>query len=566
MGARRSSSELSILRTGGAGRLAGLGAVTTLAVFGCSIVVNEDPTQCANDADCVRFQGTLCVNGGCVAGPPLPDAGGETNNLACSTTQDCLAIPGGQFSICRAQTCVPLLSLDCGAVYGNYETDGARFIGALIPLSPPHESTGLSIQSAIRLASEDFADGLPAGPSGAGFRPPLAIVVCDETEDPVRAATHLVQDIGVQAIVGATLTDATRAVAAVTNPAGVLLVSPTSGGTISDVNPDGLVRRTCPPDALEAQAMAQIVEQVFAPRVVTTPGAMMRVAVLNKTDTSGADLTASFLSDLSLNGYPALDAHNVGYLIAANYGDPDSNPNADVSGAIAMVTGPNAPDVVVLIGNTEAATELLSGIELTWPGGKRPYYLVSSGVIVPELLTATAANDAYTRTLGAEPGIDPEMNPLHPFVVRYEQSVNDGISDVHVFGTANAYDAVYLVGGAHAVLGLQGKPVTGPNLRDALAELTMNGTMPYDVGPALLMSSSGGPNDAPLTMAANGGIDLNGTSGPLDFDPVTFEVSSPVRILCPTMDPTTQMITFADSGMAYDGTTLGGTLSASCLP
>src|SRR4051812_46472282 len=91
-----------------------LAAGAMLVAFGgCSPLIHDDPAQCQGDGDCARFAGTTCVAGGCVprvkVATPPPDA------TACTTTQDCIALQGEPYSICRKRdhACITLLSKDC---------------------------------------------------------------------------------------------------------------------------------------------------------------------------------------------------------------------------------------------------------------------------------------------------------------------------------------------------------------------------------------------------------------------------------------------------------------------
>ncbi len=503
-----------------------------------------------------------------VAPPPeagMPDA---IEGASCSSTQDCLAYPSGRFSICRKRDhrCTSLLSRDCGTVLGDYKSDDAIIAGALVPSIGAHRSTGFSIQNALRLASEDFARGLPPAEAG-GVRRRLALVVCDESEDASRAARHLVSELDVTAILGATYTGATLAVAeSVTNPARVLLLTPSSTGELASVTPPGLVRRTCPSDQVQARAMALVVKQILEPRIVTLPGGKLRVAIVHKTDAYGAALEKWLRGVLVFNGALAEDASNQPYFVDVDYGNPDDpgagDPTVKYSAAIAAVTpATGAPDLVIVIGTTEIAT-IVKGIEDSWRAPQRPAYLVSSGGEVPELLAYLGANETVrTRVLGTSPGADAGSMALHELLVRYSQTISDGISNPNVFGVANAYDAYYAL--AYATVALGSTPPTGTALLGALAKLAVSGAPVVDVGPAALQPGVAGDADV-FALLAGSGIDLNGTSGPLAFDARRDDVPSDVQVWCAMKSGTTA--TFNPSGAAYHVTndTLVGAIANGC--
>jgi ABC-type branched-subunit amino acid transport system substrate-binding protein len=87
-------------------------------------------------------------------------------------------------------------------------------MGLLQPMTGSNAATGVARQNAAELAVNEITANVVGVPGGGGGRPrPLASLACDESQDEIRAATHLVDDVGVAAIVGAGTSGDTIAVA-----------------------------------------------------------------------------------------------------------------------------------------------------------------------------------------------------------------------------------------------------------------------------------------------------------------------------------------------------------------
>jgi ABC-type branched-subunit amino acid transport system substrate-binding protein len=549
-----------------------------IAGYGCSLVVNRADSQCSTSADCKKFgAGLACVSGGCVGDRdagldtgPVVDANHPPVTL-CTSTQDCLPEHQGANWICRKKDsqCVSVPSQDCGTIVGKYTSDDVVLIGALLPLFGPHATTGAALQNAIRMAVTDFTAGFPAL-ADAGPRRPLAVVFCNESDDPSRAARHLRDDLHVPIILGTAFSQSTVQIAVdVTKAGGQLVVSPSASADLSSVNGEGLVWRTVPSDTLQAATMAFTMEQVIEPKVKAPPwpaGTKMRVAIIHKTDNYGTELHDALLAKLKLNGAAPGDAANSGFFIDTDYGNPDdphvANPDQKFSNAISAVTQvASLPDVIILIGHTQLVQNVMAGIESNWPASasRRPRYLLSNGLQVKELLGYIDTNEELRkRIIGTSPGADPNTNTnLSKFLVRYRTTYKDG-SVGETFGTSSAYDAAYVA--AFGLAATRNGDLVGSDVVAGQRRiLTVNNNVPVDF-------NADGVKVGLDAIEAGKTIAFRGTSGPLAFDTQTGDVTSDVQVWCIIRNPVNQSLQYQPSGYFYSASLsqMQGTVAAAC--
>jgi branched-chain amino acid transport system substrate-binding protein len=494
--------------------------------------------------------------------------GGDGGGQACSVNADCAG--KGTQPVCRADTrqCVDLAS-DLCTVHGDATRDDAFVFGSIGPLSGADASFGEPIKDAILLAIDDFAQagGLPPRPGASSARP-LVLVACDDQGDAevgTRAAQHLAHDVGVPAIVGAMFSGITIQIATqVTIPAGVLLLSPSATSpNITNLDDHGLVWRTSPPDTLQAAALALYVPTIEQ-RVRTSLGLaatdQVRLAILNKGDAYGSDLAIALEKSLVLNGAAVTSGQNAQSYKRIDYGNPD-DPAADPPKfALAVSTALGfQPHIVLVAGTGEGVNDVFIPIEQGWPAAAayRPEYMFTDGGEVPDLWSFVAMNDPMDtlrpRVHGSVPGT---VGPLAvAFRAAFLAKFTEG-SSPDVFGAAGAYDATYLLGYGVAALG--GAGITGAALAGGFGKLVPPGKV-LDVGPANIAAA--------FQSLAQGGIDFNGASGPLDFDLLTGEAPSDIQIWCLPKDAMTGAASSPVlSGFTYDARTggLGGADSGVC--
>ena len=514
----------------------------------CSLLVHDSGVQCNNDQDCVARgfdsggQPMVCSADHVCVGPGV---GGP-----CATNSECITRSGNQPAVCRKDTkqCEPLLSTECIKVYGDPSNDDAIVIGGIFTLNGVNKSSGTARMQSIELAIDDFTQTVVGLPGGSSGKPrPIVLVECDDGSDNTTAqnsATHLVS-VGVPAIIGPGGSGLVTAVINnVTIPGGVLVISPSATSTsLSGVNE--LFWRTAPSDVVQGIAMQDqvgAIETLFKAQNPTFT--KLKLAVAYQNNAYGTGLFGALTTNLKLNGALLTDTSNNGFFSPQQYDATALDP----SNAAAQVVA-DKDNLIVGIGTTEIITKFLTPIETTWQASApRPQYLFSDGGEKPELLTAVTGNDALRqRVRGTVPGTSNTL--FNAFNIQYLGKYG---SNATVFGMAGAYDSLYLL--AYGMVSLGSQAITGANLASAMSKMV--GGQATNVGAA-------GIKTAFQILQSGNAIDINGASGPLDFDLQKHEAISDITVWCISKDGSGNPI-YAPSGRFYDATTQTMSGSFSC--
>jgi ABC-type branched-subunit amino acid transport system substrate-binding protein len=462
--------------------------------------------------------------------PADADAAGEA---PCAHSDECVAAHGAHW-ICRhdIHMCRPLLSEDCQRVVGNDKDDDAIIFGSILPLEGPDQSTGRTIENAVELAMDDFrnAGQIPPVPGGTKRRP-LVVVACNDQSDgdvAVRAARHLTGDVAVPAIVGAAFSGITLRIATeVTIESQTVLMSPSATSIpLTQLDDRGFVWRTCPSDLLQADAAARLLPLLETQVKGVVPStSKLKVAVLHKGDSYGVGLADAVLSRLSFNGQAAIAGPNEPYMRRLDFGDPGDPQKPTTYPSTVSTVADFLPHIVFLLGTTETVTNLLPDIEAAWPTGAeyRPYYVMADGSMIDEtwqyLLNNDPTDEKRKRILGTVPST--ESPTAQAFRHLYASAIHDGTS-AQTAGAANAYDALYSL--TYAAMAVGNEPLTGRNLTLGFGK---------QIPPAEKVEvGAGNINTAFQLLAGGGTFDLEGASGPLDYDLSTGEAPSDIQIWC----------------------------------
>ena len=154
------------------------------------------------------------------------------------------------------------LSLGAATTPGLAQTDEAVKIGVLLGFTGPVESLTPPMAESAELAFEEIsASGQFLG--GKMIESVRGDSTCVDAEAATAAAERLVTSENVAAILGATCSGATIAVANnVAIPKDIALVSPSATSpALSTIDDDGLFFRTSPSDARQGRVLAQVIQE-----------------------------------------------------------------------------------------------------------------------------------------------------------------------------------------------------------------------------------------------------------------------------------------------------------------
>ncbi len=529
--------------------VAGVFAAAIGVLNACSLLVDTRATTCSVDSECSALAlGATCSSSGTCLLPgdsSILVKDGAATLGGCTTNAECIGKAGGEPSICQkaARKCVRLTTADCPIVFGvstsgdlltdrrAVESDDTLVLGSLTSLAGANQAKGEARVSGVQLALSEFSTrgGVPFGDRNR----PVAFVSCNDVDltQPdagvdkavVRATRHLVEEVGVPAIIGAgtssTTTDAIRGACT----KGTLLIAPsaTSPALTTNADKSGLFLRTAPSDALQAIPLAQLAGDAEA---ALSPGAH-RLMLLTKNDSYGQGLRDQIIDKLLFNGKKLGDPTNAA---VAKLFEFSADPNFDftplVNAAISLL-----PQVVVVAGTNEAVDGIVAKVEAAWPvGTPRPVYIASDGLKADKLLNLVKADDSSaiptglrSRVRGTAPGRPTSVTQT--FALRYASRFPAAPGAASSFGTAGAYDAAYLLFYGLAASGIE--PVSGRTILDGIAgTVVVEGRTPIEVGPT-------GIDTAKPLLRSKSPFKLVGSSSPLDFD-AAGESPSDIEVWC----------------------------------
>lgn len=555
---------------------------------GCSLALElDDQIKCSADSDCPYNAGQgSCVDGFCrppgtsettgatatetgtsLTDPTMPTTSvtdpsdtsvdssdssstATTGPIGCALNSECESDQR-----CGADgTCVDLLSAECQILEWpeGGEVDDVVFVGSIMPTSPPFDNLVQPLENAVQLAIEDFNQetSLP------GDRK-IAWVGCDDSmggDAATNAATHLVNDVGVPAIIGPIFSESVLQVANdVAIPGGTFLMAPASTAmSIADLEDDDLVWRTIAGDVYQSNALVDRFIDLDAQAEVSN------LLILAKDDAYGNGILSAILTDLEA----ALPSAAIYY---DTYPDPTTFASqeellASYGAVLAAAAGDDANDPyythVLFIGTSEIQALLYSYLGVVWQGAMgdpMPLFTVTHGA-VPEL-------ERFIQEIGPTPGTEP-LVPLKPliesrlqgtspvvlnpenfeaFSVRYRIRFND---EEPLTSSALSYDATMSTLFSMCTVPAE-DPVTGagvalgmPRLVDADGEfISFSGSDLSFIVDARNALATG-----------DGSVDLQGVSGELQWDVATGDIRADVwgwDVLDPSMPPDGSMPTAA---------------------
>ena len=486
-------------------------------------------------------------------------AGGETMPSGdCTTNQECTdrlsqaglgdAGSAGNSVVAAAcikspiPHCVKLLSEDCDGITGDYRDDRAIFLGSLFSTKGTTAATNLPRQQSAALGIEQInaVGGVPDGSTSANPRP-LVMVSCDESTNLVRAATHLVTDLHVPAIVGPNTSQDTLDVSTkVTVPGGTVVMSPTGvASSIAGLSDNDLTWLMVPSDVQRAPLMIDQIGVLETTLKADRAKQSINLGIVFRNDALGIG-TRTALNDLKINGQSLANAVNLNNHVQIDpYNGADADQHVLITKYLSFL-----PDIIVMAGTAEAITKVMVPLEAQWPtGADRPHYVLIDSTKVPELLTAVTSNDDLrhrVRGTGITPGPSGKDTPADTFTgFQVDYNVRFGASAT-ISGMGPAHDAAYAIGLALAAT--RTEPVSGTSIAHGLRKLA---------GGASKLTTTG-PNVLPAFQKLGAGekITAVGTFGMLDWDANGAVQGGTLEMWCiggPTTKPA-----YGSSGLFFD--------------
>jgi branched-chain amino acid transport system substrate-binding protein len=436
----------------------------------CTAALDFDD-QCAVNDDCLAFgRGLQCERGFCVPRDlvePLPCEG-------CPVNSRCDRLYGEDPRTAPPGTVITL--------------------GTLLPRSGALGAFGDAMDRGVQLAVEEINQ------SGGILGQKIGVLSCDDATDATQAAlgaSHLVDVARVDAIIGSGASGVTIEVFnRVSKGASVLMVSPSATSPAITNLPDaGLLWRTAPSDAVQGRAIAEYIVKK----------GIRKVAIVNRNDAYGNGLADAIRARLcSTAGFTC----GQDTLLSRLYSDTKGPLQVDDQARALVDVVSFKPTAVVLIAYVQDGIDFLN-----LAAGKSLAFILTDGTRDTDLLGTDPAQKGVS-----DPAILCSLvgtNPANPRGRLYDAF---GLKFEARFGAApgtfaaNAYDAAYLVAFAYAAArGAGNVDPDGFALSAGLNRLSSGAPIELgvnDFGKAL----------TELSASATQAVDVNGVSGPLDFD------------------------------------------------
>jgi serine/threonine-protein kinase len=444
-----------------------------------------------------------------------------------------------------------LASEDCSVLAdeSTLSDPGAVWIGTMFPLSiPSSRSFGTANVRGADLARRDFAQ-ISGGIASATGRRALGVISCDDARDPRRAATHLVHDAHVVAVIGFGASDEAVTLAEdILLPEGVIgIAAPNRSAVLSSVGAGAGTRmfwHMTPGPAVYSRALAALASHVVEPQLRTAGAAtaQRRVAFVRANNGTGLGFADALRRQLRANGTSGPDAQD-GFLQVVVQ---DWRDHAAVDAAAERLLNFRPHVIIYMYDSNEldVPRAITERIGARWPPDTpRPIFVCNSPIDADEgdLPNTPEANELRRRTYGIS--INRTQLPYAAFREHYEESYPADLGTLHEFPGAT-YDAVYLLGYAATAAALQGKELTGRTIATEIPRLTQG--KPVDVGPMGIL-------DVFNALREQRTVALAGTWTPLRFD-ASDEPQSDFEFVRPDLDATGHLVN-VPTGLRFDAAT-----------
>jgi ABC-type branched-subunit amino acid transport system substrate-binding protein len=375
-------------------------------------------------------------------------------------------------------------------------------VGILLPYKGPSQGSGPALRKGVELATKQMAQ--------AGFE---IMLIHEDSETSVapakKAAKKLVEADKVVAVVGAVTSGVTKAVAEdVTGPNNILMISPSSTSPELTMLPadegKDLLFRTCPSDMLQGFVLGGLAANRYK-----------TASVMYVDNSYGRGLAEQFKKSFEKRGGRVLrmvphaeDA--VSYTAELKRALDRAIIFTGQSSKTYTTVGPDVLGVFSYTGHAkvyvkEAVESFLFKSFLFCDGPKSELLVPAVGAENLEGMMGTAPGHA---------GGEPYMNFLLSFKLEYGEIASTS------YTTANAYDAMAVIGLAAYAARVKGLQVTGESIRDHLrvvANPPGESIVPGDFEQAFMLLNQGKA------------INYEGATGTVDFDE-KGDVITPIEV------------------------------------
>jgi branched-chain amino acid transport system substrate-binding protein len=544
----------------------GLLAVALAVEGGCQ---SSSADQCSagpsGDADCDRILGlslgqAFCDDGTCrpKATPP-PAAGNDGGPQGCVSTEQCTAENGGRASICPepgVKPCVVLANDLCDVSGEGYkQAKDPIFVGVLINKTILAENDAVQpydtvVEKDIKMAEAEWLNATNGGLNIGGERRPIVNVYCDIKYDPdtARAAyDHVTLGVGAQAVITESPEDIYPYIDdAKTRGTFFYLTEFGSDEVAATGKLNGLVYTNYPAITYSLPLMKEWVKhletKIRADRGLSATD-KIKVVTLGPRDVDSS--TSGYLDklkDLEINGAPAST-------------QPESyrevNPLSTIDGsatdyfATAQAIATFAPDLIVTLEARDFHLWYLPLIEASWPSATpRPLYVTTESAAFPRRYAVSVAGNEELRHRvgGIWQALYDDNGVLGDFLSRYQSYYKEENVDFVISGFDAFYSTAYGIAGALTTSTVQGAKLTGSDIGEALKSRLQSGTVtklaPGEIPAAL------------ATLQQGGSIDLDGATGPLDWEPLTGASGVDSAVYCVGRAPD-QSLTIVENGLYF---------------
>ncbi len=432
-----------------------------------------------------------------------------TGFVECQTDRQC-----GAANACISNFCIPMPA-SCRRVEGEFDAPDHIPLMALLPITDGDFTDNSELQglNALKLAVSEAN-------RASGIRGRLFGLYACNTNSNDQTITQQTQFAVTQLKVPAIISSGSGQTELIANvkerqDAKTMIISPTSTSErlVATYRVDKSVWRVPPSDGSQAKVMTRLINEpgLDAGATFNPAGG---IAVLYQEDAYGIAFAQSLLDQLADAGRPS-PSLSFGKSLSASAASATAN-------SLSMLNAGSAPKTTVFIGLPQDLTAVVGAVVANQPSLRRSaghQWLLSDGVKDPVILVGPTRSELI-NSIGTTPAQASGTN-YQFFKGRFQTAFNANPEDYSFI--PHGYDAMYLTMLAAAWASQADGGVTGANMSAGMAQLSAVGQTP------IAINANTWP-EASNKLSAGTAIDLQGTSGELNFDNTTGAPSAPYDV------------------------------------